>query len=205
MTGSRLDGREWMALTTSLDEPFPVPPKLAQASTMTALTQLLEEATNVDDRDQALDDFAAGLDREFGPESRCALAPAGREWDDVRAVSIELCDRILVLRDDERNGVWARTIQNSFAPLFAGQFDVVVGNPPWLGWRKMPKSWRSAEMVNWKRYGLWRPPPEAAKRPANPQMGDVATLVYATAVARYAAEGSYVGLLVLRRARFTGL
>jgi len=196
MTGSRLDGREWMALTTSLEEPFPIPPKLANATSMPVLTRLLEEAMEVEDSTHSISDFTAGLEREFGPGTPGEVAPAGSEWEDVREVAEELCVRIRALRDDERNGVWARIIENSFAPLFAGQFDVVVGNPPWLGWRKMPENWRNAGMLHWKRYGLWRPPLEEGKRPAKPQMGDVATLVYATAVARYAGEDAFVGLLV---------
>ena len=78
----------------------------------------------------------------------------------------------------------------------AGAFDVVVGNPPWIGWRKLTEQRRRAGMADWQRLGLWRAPAEAGARPAKPQMGDLATLVYATAVARHAAPGGYVGMLV---------
>ena len=30
--------------------------------------------------------------------------------------------------------IWIRVIESSFSPLFIGQFDYVVGNPPWIGW-----------------------------------------------------------------------
>ena len=78
----------------------------------------------------------------------------------------------------------------------AGAFDVIVGNPPWIGWRKLSARRREAGMATWKRYGLWQPPPENGRRPANPPMGDLATLVYASAVARHAAPGGHVGMLV---------
>jgi hypothetical protein len=195
MTGGRLDGREWISLATSLEEPFPIPPRLANAASMPVLARLLEQAVETRDERQGLEDFAAGLERELGPDGPRPAA-AGREWEDVREVALELCERIRQLNKDERNGVWARIIENSSAPLFVGRFDVVVGNPPWLGWGKMPASWRAAGMTHWKRFGLWRPPRERGQRPAKPQMGDVATLVYATAVARYADERAYVGLLI---------
>ena len=73
---------------------------------------------------------------------------------------------------------------------------MIVGNPPWIGWRKLSAQRRDAGMADWKRYGLWRPPPEAGRRPANPPMGDLATLVYASAVARHAAPAAHVGMLV---------
>lgn len=198
MGHGRLVSRPWLSLRTSLPEPFPIPPPLADARTMPELRRLLEAAIEKPEPQHALDDFRADLEAEFGPSSSQPVASAGRDWDDVREVSVELYERIRSLRDAERNGVWARLIENSFAPLFAGRFDVVVGNPPWLGWGKMPESWRNAGMTYWKRYGLWRPPREQGKRPAQPQMGDVATLVYATAVDRYAKPGGYVGLLVPR-------
>ena len=78
----------------------------------------------------------------------------------------------------------------------AGAFDVIVGNPPWIGWRKLSARRREAGAATWKRYGLWHSPPENGRRPANPPMGDLATLVYASAVARHAAPGGHVGMLV---------
>ena len=75
----------------------------------------------------------------------------------------------------------------------AGAFDVVVGNPPWIGWRKLTEQRRRAGMADWQRLGLWRAPAEAGARPAKPQMGDLATLVYATAVARHAAPAATSG------------
>lgn len=157
MTGGRLDGREWMALTTSLDEPFPVPPKLANSVAMPVLTRLLEEAMEDPDRQHSHDDFKASLEREFGPATPGEVA-TGSAWDDVREVAIELWERIRELRDavPSRNGVWARIIENSFAPLFAGKFDVVVGDPPWLGWGKMPENWRNAGMTSIERESLDR-------------------------------------------------
>jgi hypothetical protein len=192
----RLIGRPWQELRTSLEEPFPIPPSLANARCMPILRRLLEEALEEVDSAQGEQDFVASLDRYFGLSAMNPVAETSDEWDDLREVAIVLYERIKRLAEADRNGVWARVIENSFAPLFAGRFDVVVGNPPWLAWNKLPAAWRAAGEVHWKRYGLWRPPAENGVRASIPQIGDIATLVYATALARYSKEDGYVGLLV---------
>jgi len=53
-----------------------------------------------------------------------------------------------------KNGVWARVIKNAFAPLFLGQVDCVVGNPPWINWESLPPDYRERLLPIWKNYGL---------------------------------------------------
>lgn len=198
MSAGRLYGRAWRELRTSLPEPFPVPPSLATAYAMPELRRLLEVAMEEEEQEASLDGFVAGLENSFGPHALEPVAETMEPWEDVREVATELWARMRNLRDAGRNGVWARLIENSFAPIFAGTFDVVVGNPPWLGWNKMPANWRAAGETYWRRYGLWKPPPEDGQRSTRPQIGDIATLVYAEAVDRYCVRGGYVGLLVPR-------
>ncbi len=175
----RLIGHSWQALRTSLPEPFPIPTSLATAGRMARLRLILEDSLKESDADDSRRRFISELDLAFGPDGDERLDVGPQEWIGVREVATELQDRIRELRDSERNGVWARIIENNFAPLFAGQFDVVVGNPPWLTWTKTPESWRSAGEVLWKRYGLWRVPKEGARRSASLASGDEAILVFA--------------------------
>ncbi len=42
------------------------------------------------------------------------------------------------------------------APHFAGTFDFVVGNPPWINWENLPKDYRTRSAAVWDRYGLRR-------------------------------------------------
>src|SRR3989344_7867248 len=37
----------------------------------------------------------------------------------------------------------------------AGQFDIVVGNPPWIRWDDLSESYRAATLPLWKSYGLF--------------------------------------------------
>lgn len=197
VTGDRpgLVGYPWQALRTSLSEPFPVAPPLATAERMALLRRCLEEALSIPDREASRNVFVEELHRLFGPDSDDPLPITTSEWVGVEQVSVELHAQILELRESGRNGVWARIIENSFAPLFAGRFDIVIGNPPWLTWTKTPPQWREVAEAVWKRYGLWRVPPENGRKSKSLATGDIAILVFASALDRYAAKNGIVGLL----------
>jgi SAM-dependent methyltransferase len=199
-TGDRpgLVGHRWQALRTSLPEPFPVPPSLASAQGMAGLRHCLEEALALSDADESRAEFRRGLQDRFGSAGSEPLDLDQAGWEGVVQVSIELHEQILKLRESDRNGVWARIIENSFAPLFAGKFDVVIGNPPWLTWTKTPELWREVAEIIWKRYGLWRIPQEGTRRASSLASGDIAILVFATALDRYTTEDGVVGLLTPR-------
>jgi len=62
---------------------------------------------------------------------------------------------ILKLEQEDKNGIWARLLKNSFAPLVADPFDFVVGNPPWVRWGYLSEEYREATLSLWKKYGLF--------------------------------------------------
>ncbi len=66
----------------------------------------------------------------------------------------ELYKELVALDKANKNGVWARIIKNSFAPLFVGKMDFVVGNPPWINWENLPQAYREDSLPVWNRYGL---------------------------------------------------
>ena len=63
--------------------------------------------------------------------------------------------QILELEKQNKNGIWARFLKNAFAPMFAGKFDFVVGNPPWIRWDYLSQEYRNATLQLWKDYGLF--------------------------------------------------
>jgi len=63
--------------------------------------------------------------------------------------------QILELEKENRNGIWARFLKNAFAPMFAGQFDFVVGNPPWIRWDYLSQEYRKATLQIWRDYRLF--------------------------------------------------
>lgn len=62
---------------------------------------------------------------------------------------------ILDLEKQNKNGIWARFLKNAFAPMIAGKFDFVVGNPPWIMWDYLSQEYRNATLQLWKDYGLF--------------------------------------------------
>ena len=63
-------------------------------------------------------------------------------------------NQILELEKQNKNGIWARFLKNVFAPMVAGKFDFVVGNPPWIMWQYLSKEYREATQNLWDSYGL---------------------------------------------------
>ena len=40
------------------------------------------------------------------------------------------------------DGIWARLIGNYLSTAVLGEFDIVVGNPPWVDWKSLPSGYR---------------------------------------------------------------
>jgi len=66
----------------------------------------------------------------------------------------ELHSQLLMLEKKDRNKIWVRILKNSFAPIFEGKFDFVIGNPPWINWESLPESYREVTKGLWESYGL---------------------------------------------------
>jgi methylase of polypeptide subunit release factors len=64
-------------------------------------------------------------------------------------------NQILKLEEQSKNGIWARFLKNAFAPMVAGKFDFVVGNPPWIRWDYLSQEYRKATLELWENYGLF--------------------------------------------------
>ena len=66
----------------------------------------------------------------------------------------KLYETFLRLEKEGKNHVWISIIRNAFAPLLKGQFDYVVGNPPWVNWVNLPDKYREVTKYLWELYGL---------------------------------------------------
>jgi hypothetical protein len=60
------------------------------------------------------------------------------------------------LHQEGKDGIWARLLKNLFAPLTIGQFDYIVGNPPWINWEHLPDGYRQSIAPIWIGYGLFQ-------------------------------------------------
>jgi SAM-dependent methyltransferase len=63
--------------------------------------------------------------------------------------------KIKQLDDEGRDGIWAHYIKNAFAPAYMGEFDFVVGNPPWIRWGYLSDEYRKRTLPLWHKYGLF--------------------------------------------------
>ncbi|PQJ08918.1 SAM-dependent methyltransferase [Flavipsychrobacter stenotrophus] len=61
------------------------------------------------------------------------------EWDSPLRITY---DQVLNLHRKNWNGIWFRIVRNFFWSATAGEFDVVIGNPPWVRWSKLPSAYR---------------------------------------------------------------
>lgn len=68
----------------------------------------------------------------------------------------QLFDRLYVLHRSGKDSFWPIILRNSFAPTMIGnKFDYVVGNPPWIAWKSMSKSYREGTLAIWQSYGIF--------------------------------------------------
>ncbi len=77
------------------------------------------------------------------------------EEDDISVVK-SLFDKLYVLHRSGKDSFWPIVLRNSFAPIMIGsKFDYVVGNPPWIAWKSMSKSYREGTLAIWQSYGIF--------------------------------------------------
>lgn len=68
----------------------------------------------------------------------------------------KLFERLYVLHRGGKDSFWPIILRNSFAPtMIANKFDYVVGNPPWIAWKSMSKSYREGTLAIWQSYGIF--------------------------------------------------
>jgi len=124
--------------------PFQVPKNLVKAQYIDILADFLEEAVKL------------SLNEEEFKKKLCEKLPLIPKRDDYDIdIVFRLYDRLLTLERQGINGIWARIIKNAFAPLFVGEFDYVVGNPPWVNWESLPEGYRIETKNLWFKYGLF--------------------------------------------------
>ena len=76
--------------------------------------------------------------------------------EDRKIVSV-LFDKLYNLHRAGQDSFWPIIFRNSFAPIMIrDKFDYVVGNPPWITWKAMSKSYRTGTLTIWQSYGIFK-------------------------------------------------
>lgn len=142
--GTDLFSRTGFSFNTAVGK-FTVPQALVDARYIDPLADLLEECVQ---SGLAPDLFRQRLLRTFP----IVNTPAD---DDEVDLAVRLYEQLLVLEQQQINGIWARIIKNAFAPLFQGRFDYVAGNPPWVNWESLPEDYRQETAPLWLVHNLF--------------------------------------------------
>ena len=122
-----------------------------------------------------------------------ALAPP--EWQPTDADLIrQLYQQILAFRRQGRNGLGARLLRNTLAPLTVGQFDYIVGNPPWINWEHLPKGYRERIKPLWQQYGLF--PHGGMDTILGKGKKDISMLMTFTVMDKLLKEGGKLGFVI---------
>lgn len=64
-------------------------------------------------------------------------------------------DQVLNLHRRQWNGIWFKIVRNFFWSSTAGSFDLVIGNPPWVRWSKLPELYRERVKPTCEHYGIF--------------------------------------------------
>lgn len=64
-------------------------------------------------------------------------------------------EQVLNLHNQQWNGIWFRIVRNFFWSATAGQFDLIIGNPPWVRWSKLPDLYRERVKPTCEDYGIF--------------------------------------------------
>jgi len=159
---------------------FEIPGEVVAAGEMGVLSALLE-----------------GCVRD-GYEPHEFLARARRELtvsQPMTETTLEgLYRRFLTLQEEGRNSIWARLIKNAFAPVLVGEFDFVVGNPPWVNWESLSGEYREATKRLWQDYGLFSLTGHAARLGGGKK--DLAMLFAYAAIDHYLKKGGRLGFVI---------
>jgi hypothetical protein len=141
--GEDLFGKGILKFNTAVG-PFSIPKSLVRSQYIDTLSNFLEEAIKLN------------LSRDRFVEMLCKKLPLNPKQDE-KDINIVwgLYEKLASLEIQGINGIWARIIKNAFAPLFAGEFDYVAGNPPWVNWENLPEQYRLETKPLWVKYGLF--------------------------------------------------
>lgn len=83
-------------------------------------------------------------------------AEEGKNWHSALSSTY---GQVLELHRKAWNGIWFRIVRNFFWSAVAGQFDVVVGNPPWVRWSNLPELYRQRIKPTCEQYTIFSETP----------------------------------------------
>jgi len=106
---------------------------------------------------------------------------------------LDLFDSIRGLELKNWDGIWCRIIKNHFSSAVLKNFDVIVGNPPWLKWSALPVAYRETIKEFCVRYGLF-----SSDKYYGGVESDVSTMVLYSAAEKWLKQDGTLAMLITR-------
>ncbi|MFA0742827.1 MAG: hypothetical protein DFNUSKGM_002958, partial [Candidatus Fervidibacter sacchari] len=164
---------------------FLVPAVLCTKERFDKFCTILEESVQAELQPEV---FVHRIEREL------RLSPLGWQRHDAKQAQA-VYEQVLDLHRQGMNGLWARLLKNNFAPLTVGQFDYIVGNPPWVNWEHLPDGYRNSTKDLWIRYQL-----AGTFKGGRPRLGavkvDISALMTYTVMERLLKLGGRLGFVI---------
>lgn len=123
--------------------------------------------------------FIRRFENEFGIEKGFTRNSLEESYSDMH----ELLER-------DVDGVWWEVVKNRFRPRFTGEFDYVVGNPPYITVGDLPTGYRDDIMDEWEEYGI------TPNSGGGPRKGDHALLFACKSIEKYLEPGGTLSFLL---------
>jgi hypothetical protein len=161
-------------LKTAVGE-FSVPIRMVEKGLLVKTLTVIEECVR---GNYSSNEFRARLLREVSLEESETL------------ILSELFETLSRLEREGKNRIWARVLKNSFASFFAGKFDYVVGNPPWVNWENLAENFRKSLKELYKWYDILPSNPNAQTKV------DLSMIFAYRCMDRYLVEGGMFGFLI---------
>lgn len=125
--------------------------------TITLPVDLVQDKVRLDDILELLSEMV---------EEGCSYEHLETRMLSRRLATLEMCEswkeilmntynRVLDLHRRNWNGIWFRIARNFFRSSVAGEFDLVIGNPPWVRWSNLPVAYRSRINPTCRRYDIF--------------------------------------------------
>lgn len=193
--GSTLFGQDRYSLGTAVGA-FSIPSALKSRDDIQQLASLLDQAVE--------DDVEPPV---FLERAKARLSLPEARWNGTDGfgppASEPLDESYRLLRSLHKeglDGLWAQIMKNAFMPLFLGKFDLVVGNPPWIGWENLPSEYRTRLEVLRDKFSL----AARAGGSRRPRLGavklDLAYLMTYAAADRYLEDGGILAFVITQTA-----
>lgn len=125
---------------------------------------------------------------------RTLLAQKRLDHDEAREWAVPLqatYERVLDLHRRDWNGIWFRIVRNFFWSATAGEFDVVIGNPPWVRWSKLPELYRERVKPTCEQYDIF----SSTKRHGGNEL-DISAMISYTVSDKWLKDGGQLAFLV---------